>query len=63
MNPANPNLAASVRARLLNVAKAQDVDFNQVLVRSLQQKRMLSFCCGQLLDGQQQDCLLPGNGQ
>ena len=25
--------AASVRARLLNVAKAQDVDFNQVLVR------------------------------
>lgn len=27
------NLAASVRARLLNVAKSQDVDFNQVLVR------------------------------
>jgi predicted nucleotidyltransferase component of viral defense system len=27
------NLAASVRARLLNVAKAQAVDFNQVLVR------------------------------
>ena len=27
------NLAASVRARLLNVAKAQDSDFNQVLVR------------------------------
>ncbi|WP_205204414.1 nucleotidyl transferase AbiEii/AbiGii toxin family protein [Azonexus hydrophilus] len=27
------NLAASVRARLLNVAKAQGVDFNQVLVR------------------------------
>ena len=27
------DLAASVRARLLNVAKAQDVDFNQVLVR------------------------------
>ena len=33
MNPASPNLAASVRARLLNVAKAQGVDFNQVLVR------------------------------
>jgi len=33
VNPANPNLAASVRARLLNVAKAQGVDFNQVLVR------------------------------
>ena len=32
MNPANPNVAASVRARLLNVAKAQGVDFNQVLV-------------------------------
>lgn len=33
MKPANPNLAASVRARLLNIAKAQGVDFNQVLVR------------------------------
>ncbi|MBA3931054.1 MAG: hypothetical protein C0521_15855, partial [Xanthomonas sp.] len=29
----SPNLAASVRARLLNVAKAQASDFNQVLVR------------------------------
>jgi hypothetical protein len=29
----NKDLAASVRARLLNVAKAQDADFNQVLVR------------------------------
>lgn len=29
----NKNLAASVRARLLNVAKAQGVDFNQVLIR------------------------------
>lgn len=29
----NKNLAASVRARLLNVAKAQEVDFNQVLIR------------------------------
>lgn len=27
------NVAASVRARLLNVAKAQGLDFNQVLVR------------------------------
>lgn len=33
MNPADPNVAASVRARLLNIAKAQGVDFNQVLVR------------------------------
>jgi hypothetical protein len=29
----NKNIAASVRARLLNLAKAQSVDFNQVLVR------------------------------
>ncbi len=29
----SPDLAASVRARLLNLAKAQDADFNQVLVR------------------------------
>ena len=27
------NVAASVRARLLNVAKTQGADFNQVLVR------------------------------
>lgn len=33
MSGADPNVAASVRARLLNVAKAQGVDFNQVLVR------------------------------
>ena len=33
MNPSNRHGAASVRARLLNVAKAQGVDFNQVLVR------------------------------
>ncbi len=33
MNPAHPNVAASVRAGLLNVAKAQGADFNQVLVR------------------------------
>lgn len=28
----NKDLAASVRARMLNVAKAQGADFNQVLV-------------------------------
>ena len=33
MSTASPNVAASVRARLLNVAKAQGADFNQVLVR------------------------------
>lgn len=33
MSTVGPNVAASVRARLLNVAKAQGVDFNQVLVR------------------------------
>lgn len=33
MSAATPNVAASVHARLLNVAKAQGVDFNQVLVR------------------------------
>lgn len=33
MSAATPNVAASVRARLLNVVKAQGVDFNQVLVR------------------------------
>jgi hypothetical protein len=29
------DVAASVRARLLNVARAQDVDFNQVLAASV----------------------------
>ncbi len=29
----SPNFAASVRARLLNLAKAQESDFNQLLVR------------------------------
>ena len=33
MSPPNPNIAGSVRARLLNVAKTQGVDFQQVLVR------------------------------
>lgn len=33
MSPGKQNIAASVRARLLNVAKAQGVDFQQVLVR------------------------------
>ena len=31
--------AASVRARLLNVAKVQGVDFNQVLVRFALERR------------------------
>jgi hypothetical protein len=34
MSAATPNVAASVRARLLNVAKAQGVDFNQVTIPS-----------------------------
>lgn len=29
----NKDIATSVRARLLNIAKAQGVDFNQLLVR------------------------------
>jgi hypothetical protein len=29
----SPDLAASVRTRLLNITKAQGVDFNQMLVR------------------------------
>ena len=33
MSAVNSNAAVSVRARLLNMAKAQGVDFNQVLVR------------------------------
>jgi len=33
MNPVNPSRAESVRTRLLKLAKAQGVDFNQVLVR------------------------------
>lgn len=33
MKPVGSNLAASVRARLLNIARSQGVDFNQVLVR------------------------------
>ncbi len=33
MNPAPPNVAVSVRARLLNIAREQRVDFQQVLVR------------------------------
>lgn len=33
VSASTPNVSASVRARLLNVARAQGVDFNQVLVR------------------------------
>ena len=37
----NQNLAASVRARLLNLAKAEQVDFNSVLVRyALERERL-----------------------
>lgn len=32
-SPRQANAAASVRARLLNIAKAQGVDFQQMLVR------------------------------
>jgi len=39
MSPADPNVAASVRARLLNVAKAHGVDFTQVLVRFALERR------------------------
>jgi hypothetical protein len=41
MSPANPNVAASVRARLLNVAKTQGVDFQQVLVRFSVEHRLI----------------------
>ncbi len=33
MSPVNRNLAVSVRARLLQIAQAKGVDFNQMLVR------------------------------
>lgn len=33
MSTSKPNLPASVRARLLNIAKAEKIDFNQILVR------------------------------
>lgn len=36
------NAAASVRARLLNVANAQGSDFNQVLVRFALERFLLS---------------------
>ena len=38
------NIPASVRARLLNVAKAQGVDFNQVLVRFALERILYDFC-------------------
>ena len=38
------NVAASVRARLLNVAKAQGVDFNQVLVRFALERILYRLC-------------------
>ena len=39
----NKDLAASVRARLLNVAKAQGADFNQVLVRFALERILFSL--------------------
>ena len=40
----NKSQAVSVRARLLNVAKAQGVDFNQVLIRfALERIHLLGF--------------------
>ena len=38
------NVAASVRARLLNVAKTQGVDFNQVLVRFALERILYRLC-------------------
>lgn len=39
------DLAASVRARLLNIAKAQGSDFNQVLVRFALERMLYRFSC------------------
>ncbi|WP_432261709.1 nucleotidyl transferase AbiEii/AbiGii toxin family protein [Cupriavidus sp. TMH.W2] len=38
------DLAASVRARLLNIAKSQGVDFNQVLVRFALERMLYRLC-------------------
>jgi hypothetical protein len=42
VNSASPNFAASVRARLLNVAEALGVDFNQMLVATSTLMRVAS---------------------
>ena len=44
------NAAASVRARLLNVAKAQGVDFNQVLVRFALERILYRLSCSEHAD-------------
>jgi predicted nucleotidyltransferase component of viral defense system len=44
------NAAASVRARLLNVAKAQGVDFNQVLVRFALERILYRLSCSEHSD-------------
>ena len=44
------NVAASVRARLLNAAKAQGVDFNQVLVRFALERILYRLCQSQHAD-------------
>jgi hypothetical protein len=41
------NLAASVRARLLNIAKAEQTDFNAVLVRYALDIRVRGCWCRQ----------------
>lgn len=38
------NLAASVRARLLNIAKAENTDFNQILVRYALERFLYRLC-------------------
>jgi predicted nucleotidyltransferase component of viral defense system len=44
------HIAASVRARLLNLAKAQDVDFNQMLVRFALERILYRLCQSQHAD-------------
>lgn len=44
------DLAASVRARLLNIAKAEGVDFNQVLVRFTLERFLYRLCNSQHAD-------------
>jgi len=45
MNAAHHKGAASIRARLLNVAKAQGADFNQVLVRFALERMLYRLSC------------------
>lgn len=45
MSRGDAGTAASIRARLLNVAKAQGADFNQVLVRFALERRLFRLAC------------------